>query len=283
MRSTASFAPPCSGPYSAARGAGHRRVRVDVRAADAPHGARAAVLLVIGVQDEQHVERALEDRVDLVFQLRHPEQHVQEVAGEAEVVVGIDVGPSDAVAVGVGGDRRDLRDEPVDLLFARALVEDLLGIRIERRERADGAQEDAHRMRVVLEAFHQLLDVLVQHRVEGDFLRPVRQLRLGRQFAEDDEIGGLEERGPLGELLDRITTVFQDALVAVDVGDLAATGRRVHERRVVGGQALVVARRLDLLQISGLDESVGDGDLVALPRAVVGDGQGIGHGSRRVG
>ena len=95
------------------RRAGHRRVRIDVRAADAAHRAGAAVLLVIGVQDEEHLERPLEHRVHLILQLRHPEQHVQEVAGEAQIVVGVDVGAADAVAVGVGADARHLRDQPV--------------------------------------------------------------------------------------------------------------------------------------------------------------------------
>ena len=43
--------------------AGQRRVRIGLRAADAAHRARAAVLLVVGVQDEQDVERALEHRM----------------------------------------------------------------------------------------------------------------------------------------------------------------------------------------------------------------------------
>ena len=116
-------------------GAGQRRVRIDVRAADVAHRARRAVLLVIGVQDEQHVERPLERRVRLVLQLGHLEQHVQEVAGEAQVVVGIDVRAADAVAVGIGGNRRHLRDQPVDLLLARLLVEDLLAVR-DRTSRA---------------------------------------------------------------------------------------------------------------------------------------------------
>ena len=50
-------------PVERRRRAGQRRVRIDVRAADAAHRAGAAVLLVIGVQDEEHVERALEHRV----------------------------------------------------------------------------------------------------------------------------------------------------------------------------------------------------------------------------
>ena len=49
----------------------HRRIRVDMRAADAAHRVGAAVLLVIGVEDEQHVERALEHRADLILQLGH--------------------------------------------------------------------------------------------------------------------------------------------------------------------------------------------------------------------
>ena len=164
------------------RGAGHGRVRIDVRAANPPHRARAAVLLVVGVQDEQHFDRPLEHRVDLILQLRHPEQHVQEIAGEAEIVVGIDVGAADAVAVRVGADARDLGDQTMDLLLARLLVEDLLGVRVEGRERANGAEEDAHRVGVVLKPLHQLLDVLVQHRVERDLHRPLLELRVGREL-----------------------------------------------------------------------------------------------------
>ena len=119
------------------------------------------------------------DRVRLILQLRHPEQHVQEVPGEAQIVVRIHVGTADAVPIGVGGDGRDLCDQPMNLLLPRLLIEDLLRIGIKGRECADGAEEDAHRVRVVLEAFHQLLDVLVKHRVKRDLLRPFRQLCLG--------------------------------------------------------------------------------------------------------
>ena len=94
---------------------GQRRIRVHVRAADVAHRARAAVLLVIGVQDEQHVERPREHRIRLVFFRRHLEQHVQEVAGEAQIVVGVDVRPADDVPKGVGGDARHLGDQAVGL------------------------------------------------------------------------------------------------------------------------------------------------------------------------
>ncbi len=98
-----------------------------------------------------------------------------------------------------------------------------------------------------------------------------------RQLAEQDQIGGLEEGALLGQLLDRVAPVHQDALVAVDVGDLAAARRGVHERRVVGGQAEVVRVGLDLAQVHRLDGAVGDRDVVLLAGAVVGDGERIGH------
>jgi hypothetical protein len=148
------------------RRAGHRRVRIDMRA--------PIVRIVVVLQFcswsawrmNRHVERARQHRVRLVLQLGHLEQHVQEVAGEAEVVVGIDVGAADAVAVGPGGDARHLGDQPSGLTQPRRLLEDVLRVRVEAGHRADGAEEDRHRVRVVLEALHQLLDVLVEHRVQ---------------------------------------------------------------------------------------------------------------------
>ncbi len=248
-----------------------------MRAADAAHRVGAAVLLVIGVEDEQHVERALEHRADLVLELRHPEQHVQEVAGEAEVVVGIVVGAADAVAIGVGGNRRNLRDEAMNLLLAGLLVEDLPRVHVEGGERAHSAEEHAHRMGVVLEPFHELLDVLVQHRVQRDLLGPLLELRVGRQLSEDDEIRRLEIRRLFGELLDRIAAIFQDALVAVDVGDAAPARRGVHERRVVGAEPLIVLVDFDLAKIGGADGAVGDGNLVQLARAIVSNSERVGH------
>ena len=56
------------------------RVRIDLRGADAPDGAGGAVLLVVGVEDEQHVERVLEPRVGLVLELGDLVDHREEVA-----------------------------------------------------------------------------------------------------------------------------------------------------------------------------------------------------------
>ena len=163
-------------PVERGRRARQRRVGIHLRAADVPHRAGAAVLLVVGVQDEEHVERALENRVRLVARLGHLEQHVQEVARVAELVVGQHVGAADGVPERVGGDARHLGDQPDRLQPARVDVEDVLRVRVEGRQRAHRAQEHAHRVRVVAEALEELLDVLVEHRVQRDAMRPRLQL-----------------------------------------------------------------------------------------------------------
>src|ERR671912_2265620 len=65
---------------------------VDPRRSHDPYGRGGTVLLVVGVQYEQHVERLLEARVGFVLGFGHLEEHRQEVARVGEVVVRIDVG-----------------------------------------------------------------------------------------------------------------------------------------------------------------------------------------------
>ena len=81
----------------------------------------------------------------------------------------------------------------------------------------------------------------------------------------------------LGQLLDRVAPIFEDAFVAVDVRDAAAAGGRIHERRVVGHQAGVVRPGLDLAQVRGAKYAVLKGYFVLLARAVVGNRERVGH------
>jgi len=212
---------------------------------------------------------------------RYREQHVQEVASEAEVVVGVVVWTADAVPVGVRRDARHFGNQAVRLAYARLFLEDVLGIRIERRHRADRAQENPHRVRVVLKSLHQLLDVLVEHRVEGDLLRPVLQLRRCGKLAEENQIRGLEVVAFFRQLFDRVPPVEQDPFVAVDVRDGAPAVGRVQKSRVVRHHAEVVRRDLDFPQVHGSDGAVGNRHLVFLPSAVVRNRQRVSHGFRR--
>ena len=72
---------------------------------------------------------------------------------------------------------------------------------------------------------------------------------LRRQLAVAQQPRDLEERRLLGELLDRIAAIAQDALVAVDERDRALARRRVHERGIVRHQPELFGRRLDLSKV----------------------------------
>src|SRR6516164_9239639 len=79
--------------------------------------------------------------------------------------------------------------------------------------------------------------LLVNHGVMDYAIVKVLLLRCGRKFSVKQEITGLEEVAALGELFDRITTVFENPGIAVDIGDLRLTARGRGEAGVVGEHA----------------------------------------------
>ena len=178
------------------------------------------------------------------------------------------------MAEDVGGDRRQLRDQPHALEIAVGRVGDVLRVRVEGREGADRAEQHPHRVRVVAEALQELVDVRVHVGVHPDVVRPLRELALGRELALEQEVGRLQEPGLLGDLLDRIAAVAEDAGVAVDVGDRAAARCRVQERRVVRHEPLAVGAR-DLAQVGRADGAVHDRQRVLRAGAVVDDGESV--------
>ena len=257
------------------RRGGQRRVRIHLGRADRAHGVGRAVLLVVGVQDEEDVERALDRRIGLVLQLGGLEEHVQEVPDVREIVVGVRVRLTEDVAVRERGDRWHLCDQPVDLQIAVAGVVVHFCVGVEGRECGDGRDEHAHRVRVVVKAVHELLDVLVDPRVVGDLPCPLVERLLGRELTADQEVRDLEERRPLGELLDRVAAVPEESLLTVDEGDRAPRGRRVDEGRVVREESEVVPCGLDRAQVHRPDRAVCDRHLVGLAGPVVADRQGV--------
>ena len=56
-----------------------------------------------------------------------------------------------------------------------------------------------------MEAVYELLYVLVDEGVVGDLTRPFLGLRLVSKLTVQQQVGDLEERGLLGELLDGVT------------------------------------------------------------------------------
>ena len=176
------------------------------------------------------------------------------------------------MAVGRRGDGGHFPDQTIGLQQARFRIHDVERIGIERRQRRHRADEDAHRVGVVTEAFDELLDVLMDHGVMGDVPGPALHLRGGGQFAIDDQIGGFQIVNLFGNLLDRISPVAQDPLVPVDVGDIALAGSGVLESGIIGHHPEIIILHLDLAQIHRIDGIVLDLHLVSFTGTVIGDG-----------
>ena len=120
-------------------GGGGRRRNTDPRASCPPaHRGRRAVLLVIRMQNEKNIQRALERRVRLVLQFGGAEQHVQEIAAVAQIVVRIHKRHAQAVPVGKRRERGHLADQAVGLLLARFGIEDVFRVGIKGGKRGDG-------------------------------------------------------------------------------------------------------------------------------------------------
>jgi len=251
---------------------GGRAVGVGVRRRDHSHRGGAAVLLVVGVQDEQKVHRFREHRVDAVV-VADAEHHVQEVRRVVERVVRRHKRQTHAESVTHRSDGRRFRDEAQRLLGQRVGIVDVFCVGVEGAERRGGRHEHAHRVRVVVEAVDEpLAHVLVDHRVVRDVKGPLLELRVGRQFAVQQQVGDFEEGRLLRKLFDRITAIAQDARVAVEVGDRRLARGGGEKRRVVHPQF-----RVELTQCGGGKDAAFDRDGDLFARAVVGDRDRFSH------
>ncbi len=122
-------------------------------------------------------------------------------------------------------------------------------------------------MSVAAEALEEAGHLLMDHRVMRHAVVEIFLLRLGRQFAVQQQVAGLEKVTLLGELFDRIAAVKKNAGVAVDVGDLgvAASG---------GGKAGIVSEHpglgVELTDVDDVraDRAAQDGKSTVFPSTV---------------
>ena len=133
---------------------------------------------MVGVQDEQQVERLDHVRVDVVRLGREAERHAQEVLDAAQGVVRVEERLADRLLVGVRRDGRQLGQQPdrgdLDLL----LVERVEAVLVEGRQRGHRGGQHRHRVGVAREAVEERLEVLVQQRVPADLVVELVELRL---------------------------------------------------------------------------------------------------------
>ena len=231
-----------------------------MRGADQPHRGRRAVLLVVGVQDEEHVQRADQVGVHVVGLGREAEGHPEEVLHQAAGVVRVEEGLADGLLVGVGGDGRHLRQQAQRRDLDLLLVEGVQRVLVEGRQRAHRRGQHRHRVRVAREAVEELLEVLVQQGVAPDPLVERTELVGRGQLAVDQQVGDLEEAGLARELVDGIPAIAQDPGVTVDVGDRRGARGGVHEADVEGdlaGRRQQLARVVAVGALGRLDDGQG--------------------------
>jgi len=167
------------------------RVGVDVRAADSANGVRGAILLVVGVEDEENVESMLQWGIGPIARpggggttclrgCRGSSARRQDKRKACPANDGKRRRPSWASC-----------DQAIDLLFARVGVKDVFGVVIKSGKGCDGGDEHAHGMGIVMEAVEKLFDALVDEGVMRDVVGPVLELGRGGKFAMQQEVSGL--------------------------------------------------------------------------------------------
>ena len=213
---------------------------------------------MVRMQDEQDVDGAGIHCIRLIPRLRHPRHHGEIVLRIRQRVVRVDVRHSLDVPVRERRDGGHLGDQSHEGDVAFTLVEDVLRRRIKRGQRRHTSAEHRHGVGVVAKPFHELLDVLVHVRVEGDVVYPLFIFRLRGKFSVPEEPRDLEKARLLSELLDGIAAISQNSAVAVDERDRGAARRGVEKGRIVAHHAEVVVLHLDLFEIRRSDRFIRD-------------------------
>ena len=102
------------------------------------------------------------------------------------------------MSIGERSDGRRLGDQPLYLVFAAFGVVKVLGVGVEGRQRRHCADENAHRMRIVPEAFHEFLHVLMEKRVSRDLVTPLIEFIFCGKLPANQQIGHFQEAALLG-------------------------------------------------------------------------------------
>ena len=174
---------------------------------------------MVGVQDEDAVQRTLEHGVDLVLFAGVGKHHVQKVTRVTQAVLRVHVGLAYGVFVGHGDQRRHLGDQTDGRDFAVFRVVDVSAVMVEGRQGADQAGHDGHRVRITAKATQEKLHLLMDHGVVGHKAGEVFFLDRVGQVAVEQQMAGFHEVAVGGQLLNGVTAVHQLALVAINVGD----------------------------------------------------------------
>ena len=82
--------PPVPGTIESGRGGRQAGIRIAVGTPDAPHGTRRTILLMVGVQDKEHIHGPLQHGIRRVGSVIIGEDHPQEIRREAQARIRVE-------------------------------------------------------------------------------------------------------------------------------------------------------------------------------------------------
>lgn len=219
-----------------------RGIQVGVRRTGDAHHGRGAVLLVVGMDDEQTAKRVHIQRIGFERLIRHGEAHAQEIVDIATRVVRVQHRLIATAAEDVADDGARLGHDDGRRFVQLVGIVDVRGVRVERGERVDRGRHHTHRMRGAREGAHERTEVLPHHRAVVDVGDETVVLVLVRQFAVTQQPSDFKEVGLLAQLLDRIAAIAQNRVLAVDVRDFRFALRGGEETGVECDPAIIAQR-----------------------------------------
>jgi len=128
-----------------------------------------AVHLMLSVEDEKNIECLCKSWIGLVFILIESVHHVEEIIDIRKISGRIVVAPANARAIRICSNCWNLSEDTEDLLVSDLEIavdilssESRVGTRTEGRKCCNSADKHAHRMCVISEAVHHILDIRVK-------------------------------------------------------------------------------------------------------------------------
>ena len=245
-------------------------------------GSSGAVKLVLGVEDEKNLDGLDDLGVGSVVGITGVSiHHVEEVLNVAKVLLGRDDRLADTVTVAGSGDSWGAADNTVDVLVSllTGLVDvssnvGWVGLGVEGGHGGHKSGHHSHGVSVVTESLDERFETVMISGVLHDLLGERTKLLVSGELTVDEKEGSLEEGGGVSELLNGVTTVLKDTLLTVNPGNARDAGDGVHVGGIVGASHLA-GGALDLGNISSVDGTILDGELVALASTVIHNGEGV--------
>ena len=193
------------------------------------------VLLVVSVEDQQFVDRLGNDGIDLIIFAVFGKHHLEEVLRVTERGVRLVVVKALAFAVDTSSDHRKLTNEAENggslLSIGTVRIE---GFWVETMQCIDGGGKHAHWVGTFRVSIQDSIDAGRQGCFSFDTVNHRGQLVTSWQLSVDQEISHFKEGSFVGQILDRITTVTQDALLTIQKGNSATARTGIFEPWVKG-------------------------------------------------